>query len=126
MLWPVTSAGAPGGSPAAFQLQRSSAGREQRLYVAAARADDQRVQLQLPLLPYAARPRDAADAPYAGGAGASVSCGAPPRLVPGAFHHDGDPRAPDKRDGRSDPGARAAAVETWVPWLHPRQGRPRG
>src|SRR6266699_4423709 len=88
-----------------------TAWREQRPYVTATRPDDERLQLQLPLLPDAAGSRDAADSPQAGGARASVSRRASPRLVRGAVHYHGDPGASGERDGRSDPGARAAAVE---------------
>src|ERR1051326_5676689 len=115
-----------GRSPPALQLAGRTAGLEQRAHITAPRPDDERLQLQLPLLPHAAGSRDAADAAQAGGAGARVSGRAAPRLVRGAVRYHGDPGASGERDGRPDPGARAAAVAAWVPRLHPRQGPPRG
>ena len=87
--------------------------------VAAAHSHDQRVQLQLSLLPHAARPPHAAHTAQAGRAGAHLPGGTSARMVRRTLHHHRDSRAPGQDHGRSDPGAGAASRAPPFFRIHP-------
>ena len=114
-----------GGAAAAEPETRAH--REHRAaHDAHAHPHDQRLLVQLSLLPHAPRPRHAAHAAQAGGVRAHLPRRGGARMVHGALPHHGHPRPAGEGDGRSDRGADAAPREASLCRVHPREDGPRG
>jgi hypothetical protein len=121
----AAAAAAREGRRRAAAAEHPAAAHVGRQGVADAHPDDQRLQLQLPLLPHAARPLHAAHAAQARGARPHLPGGAPPRVVQRAVPHHRHPRPPGEGDGRPDHRAGAAAREAPLRRLRAREDGPR-